>query len=160
AFFKSGPDLSYTSTGNDDVSRMPRYSDLMSESDRISQNWSFLATEGQFQAVQRMQRANLIVPLIGNFAGPKSIRLVAEYIWAHGSTVHIFYTSNVEEYLYQDDPAWKLFYANVASLPIDSTSTFIRSVLNGWKSEEHRTSFTAPIESTIRIYRNGGIRTY
>jgi hypothetical protein len=160
AFFKSGPDLSYTTTGDDDVSRMPYYSDLMCETDGTSRNWSFLATEEQFHAVQRMQRANLIVPLVGDFAGPKSIRLVGEYVQAHGSTVRVFYTSNVEEYLFQDDRQWKQFYRNVASLPIDSTSVFIRSVLNGWKSESHRTSFTAPIEYTIRSYRNGGIRTY
>jgi hypothetical protein len=152
AFFKSGPDLSYTTTGDDDLSRMPRYSDLMTESDDTSRNWSFLGTEGQFQTIQRMQRANLIVPLVGDFAGPKSIRRVAEYVQAHGSSVRVFYTSNVEEYLFRDDRSWKLFYKNVASLPIDPTSRFIRSVLNGWKNDGHRTTFTAPIESTIQTY--------
>src|SRR5262249_30617206 len=141
-------------------SRMPSYSDLMTESDSTSRNWSFLGTEDQFRAIQRMHKANLIVPLVGDFAGPKSIRLVADYIAQHRSTVRVFYTSNVEEYLFQNDRTWRLFYKNVASLPTDSTSTFIRSVLNGWKDDGHRTSFSTRIDSTMRGYRNGGIQNY
>jgi len=160
AFFKSGPDLSYTASGDDVIRRMPSYSDLMTETDGTSRNWSFLGTEDQFQAIRRLQRANLIVPLVGDFAGPKSIRMVADYAWKHQSTVRVFYTSNVEEYLFQDDRAWKLFYANVASLPIDSSSTIIRSVLNGWKDEGHRTTFREPMETTVRVYRNGGMQRY
>jgi hypothetical protein len=160
AFFKAGPDLSYTASGDDVIRRMPSYSDLMTETDGTSRNWSFLGTEDQFQAVRRLQRANLVVPLVGDFAGPKSIRMVADYAWEHQSTVRVFYTSNVEEYLFQDDLAPKRFYANVALLPIDPSSTIIRSVLNGWKDESHRTTFSASIESTVRSYRNGGNRRY
>ena len=43
-------------------------------------------------------------------------------------TVTAFYVSNVEQYLFRDDGAWERFYGNVSSLPIDSTSHFIRSV--------------------------------
>ena len=38
-----------------------------------------------------------------------------------------FYVSNVEQYLMQDD-TWPRFCANVAALPLDETSTFIRSI--------------------------------
>ena len=38
-----------------------------------------------------------------------------------------FYLSNVEQYLRQDG-IWNNFCANVATLPLDETSTFIRSV--------------------------------
>ena len=93
AFFKSGPDLSYSFIGGyGGFRRMPRYSDLMTESDGVSRNWNFLATEDQFQAIQRMQQRNLIVPLVGDFAGPKAIRSVAQYVQEHGNTARAFYT--------------------------------------------------------------------
>ena len=40
-----------------------------------------------------------------------------------------FYTSNVEQYLFQND-AWQRYYTNVSTLPIDNNSTFIRAYFN------------------------------
>src|SRR5262245_44451273 len=60
AFFKAGPELSYTSLGSlGDIRKMPSYSDLMIETDGVSRNWNFLATENRFQAIRRMQKNNL-----------------------------------------------------------------------------------------------------
>jgi hypothetical protein len=139
---------------------MPRYSDLMTESDGVSHNWNFLATEDQFRLIQRFQKDNLIVPLVGDFAGPKAIRAVAHYAQQHGAMVRAFYTSNVEQYLFQDDENWRRFYENVAVLPVDSTSMFIRYVLNGWGFRRQRRSLTSSIDDTVRAYRTGRIRAY
>ena len=161
AFFESGPQLKYTFVaGYGDRRRMPSYSDLMTESDGVSRNWNFLATEDQFQAIQRMQQTNLIVPLVGDFAGPKAIRSVAQYVQEHRSTVRAFYTSNVEQYLFQDGNNWKRFYNNVAFLPTDSTSTFVRYVLNSWGNDRQRTSLTSGVDSTMNAYRFGRIQGY
>jgi hypothetical protein len=161
AFFKSGPNLSYTFTrGYGDSRRMPSYSDLMTESDGVSRNWNFLATEDQFQAIRAMQKNNLIVPLVGDFAGPKAIRSVAQYVQEHASTVRAFYTSNVEQYLFQDNASWKRFYDNVAFLPTDSTSTFIRYVLEAERYGRYRTSLISTMTSTMNAYRGGGIQQY
>src|SRR4029079_11242182 len=43
-------------------------------------------------------------------------------------TVSAFYLSNVEQYLFRQAGSAANFYANVSSLPIDTTSAFIRSV--------------------------------
>jgi len=66
------------------------------------------------------------VPLVGDFAGPKAIRTVGQYLKDHEATVSAFYISNVEQYL---TPAPKLanFYGNVGTLPLTPASTFIRS---------------------------------
>jgi hypothetical protein len=160
AFFQSGPELSYTSSGSlGDFRKMPSYSDLMTETDGVSRNWNFLATEDQFQIIRRMQRNNLIVPLVGDFAGPKAIRSVAQYVQEHGATVHAFYTSNVEQYLFQGDANWKHFYDNIAFLPTDSTSVFIRYVMSGWGFRE-RTSLSSTMDSTVQAYRIGRIQAY
>jgi len=132
----------------------------MTESDGVSRNWNFLATEDQFQAIQRMQKSNLIVPLVGDFAGPKAIRSIARYVQEHRSTVRIFYTSNVEQYLFQDNDKWKRFYESVLFLPTDSTSTFIRYVLEAERYGRARTSLTSTLTSTMNAYRGGGIQQY
>jgi hypothetical protein len=64
--------------------------------------------------------------VIGDFAGPKAIRAVAAYLKAHDATVGAFYLSNVEQYLNQDGK-WDTFCRNFSTLPIDRSSTFIRS---------------------------------
>ena len=75
AFFRSGPNLSYTF--NDSYYQgtlgMPTYRQLMLDTDGQNppHNLGFLATEEQFLRVQAMQRKNLIIPLVGDFAGPK-----------------------------------------------------------------------------------------
>jgi hypothetical protein len=161
AFFKSGPDLTYTFIGGyGDFKRTPTYSKLMSERDGVSRNWNFLATEDQFRAIQHMQKKNLIVPLVGDFAGQKAIRSVAQYVREHRSTIRMFYTSNVEQYLFQDDEKWKQFYDNVLLLPTDSKSTFIRYVLNPWGFGRHQGTLASPMNSIVQAYRFGGIQGY
>jgi hypothetical protein len=79
-----------------------------------------------------MEQKNLIVPLTGDFGGPKAIRAVAQFAKDHNATITAFYLSNVEQYLFQgngnQNGGWKNFYDNCGALPLDSTSTFIRSV--------------------------------
>jgi len=161
AFFKSGPELRYTFTGGyGDFRRWPSYAELMTESDGVLRNWNFLATDDQFQLIQRFQKNNMIVPLVGDFAGPKTIRAVAQYVREHGSTVRTFYASNVEQYLFRDKENSKRFYDNVAFLPTDSTSTFIRYVLNGPEYGRPRTTLTSSMRSTMGAYRGGRLQDY
>jgi hypothetical protein len=72
-----------------------------------------------------MQTRNVIVPVVGNFAGPKALRAIGAWLKARGATVGVFYVSNVEQYLEQSR-VWPAFCANVATLPLDSSSIFIR----------------------------------
>jgi hypothetical protein len=161
AFFESGPDLTYTFHGGyGGFSTMPTYGELMTESDGHTHNWNFVASEDQFEAVQRLQRSNLIVPLVGDFAGPKALRSVAQYLKQHDAVVGAFYTSNVEQYLFQDDDNWRRFYANVATLPIDSSSTFIRYVLNSFRFARRARPLFSPINDVVRGYNYGRIRSY
>ena len=74
--------------------------------------------------------------MVGDFAGPKALRSVARYLYLRHATVSVFYTSNVEQYLFRPaypggaTDAWQRFYDNVAALPTDTRSTFIRAVFN------------------------------
>jgi hypothetical protein len=130
AFFNFGPALNYSSTGGFGGRYQPTYADLMAATDEAGQSRSFLANEDNFGVMKTLEMKNLLVPVVGNFAGPKAIRAVGDYIKSKGGTVSAFYLSNVEQYLYQDR-IWTNFCRNVATLPLDPTSTFIRSVRGG-----------------------------
>lgn len=109
---------------------LPTYAELMTETDEAGVNRSYLATEAGFAFLKELESKNLVVPVVGDFGGPKAIRAVGAYLKAHGATVTAFYLSNVEQYLYQDSK-WTSFCRNVATLPLDGSSTFIRSSSRG-----------------------------
>ena len=76
---------------------------------------SYLASEENFKFMKSLQERNLIVPVVGNFAGPKALRAVGRYIRERGATITAFYVSNVEQYLFQDQ-LFDDFARNVATL--------------------------------------------
>jgi len=86
---------------------------------------SFMATEDDFQFVKGLHEKNLIVPVTGDFGGPKALRGLAAYIKGAGATVSAFYVSNVEQYLFMDGKNGA-FYGSVGTLPLTETSVFIR----------------------------------
>jgi hypothetical protein len=101
----------------------PGYSTLMNMTDRSGKNWSFLAAAENYERIRAMHQKNLIVPLVGDFAGSKAIRTTAQYLKEHGAVVNAFYISNVEDYIQRE---WREYVSNIASLPLDASSLFIR----------------------------------
>ena len=130
AFFQFGPKIQYSSTSSFGGSAQPTYADLMTAADFAGLEHSYLANEENFQFMKDLETRNMIVPVVGNFGGPKAIRAVGRYLKDRNAIVTAFYLSNVEQYLRQD-LIWDDFCANVATLPLDDTSTFIRSVRRG-----------------------------
>jgi hypothetical protein len=126
AFYQFGPSIDYTSSINVRRSRFVTYADLMASVDDSSgQERSYLASEESFAVVKGMETRNLVVPVVGDFAGSKALRSIGGWVKAHGATVSAFYVSNVEQYLEQNG-TWAAFCANVATLPLDRESVFIR----------------------------------
>jgi len=105
------------------------YGDLMQVTDATGRPASYLATDERFQIVKDLEARNLIVPVIGDFSGPIALRAIGTWVRAHQATVAVFYLSNVEDYLEGEVSA--SFCRNVATLPIDEDSEFIRSSRNG-----------------------------
>lgn len=105
--------------------RYNTYADLMNAADATGQPASYLANEARFQVVKDLEARNLIVPVVGDFSGPIALRAIGEWLRAHQATVSVFYLSNVEDYLAGE--AGASFCRNVATLPIDDGSEFIRS---------------------------------
>ena len=132
AIYVYGPRIQYstTQTAGRRLTREPTYADLMTATDRGGFQHSYLATEEVFAYMKRFQSDNLVIPLMGDFAGPKALRAVGKYLSSNEATVSAFYLSNVEEYLRQDGRL-KTFCANAATLPTDDASVFIRSARSG-----------------------------
>jgi hypothetical protein len=129
AFYSAGPDIRYSFGRGSGWQPFPTYKDLMQADDGRGVQRGYLANEETYQTLRDLEERNLIVPLVGDFAGPKALRSVARYLDLHHATVSVFYTSNVEQYLFKDD-AWQRFYDNVAALPTEPRSTFIRAFFN------------------------------
>ena len=131
AFFRDGPDIRYSFGRGPGWQPFPSYRDLMVERDRDVEGVqrSYLASEALYGTLRDLEQRNLIVPLVGDFGGPKALRSVARFLEVHHASVSVFYTSNVEQYLFRDQ-AWQHFYENVAAMPLDSHSTFIRALFN------------------------------
>ena len=126
-FLLAGTKIQYSPYGSFGGTVQPTYADLMAATDESGQARSFLASEQAFAFVKDLERRNLIVPVVGNFAGPKTLRAIGSYVRRNGARVSTFYVSNVEEYLRQDG-AWQAFCGNLAALPIDETSAIVRAV--------------------------------
>jgi hypothetical protein len=117
---------------------------------------SFLSTEENFRFVKGLEEKNLLVPVSGDFGGPKAIRAIGAYVEKQGAVVSAFYLSNVEQYLFQDGKA-RTFYENAASLPVNDRSVFIRPYSlrrAAWASEP-----LCPIAGFIREVRGGRVAT-
>jgi hypothetical protein len=170
AFFIGGPNLTYSGPRPANVRTiLPSYEELMTDSDSDGKPRSFLATEENFLAVQQLQKNNLIVPLVGDFGGPTTIRAVGRYLKERDATVTAFYVSNVEQYLFMSE-SWKKFYANVATLPLDAKSVFIRPLINIgsgtytasplFRSGFHWDTLLFPIEDLIAAFNAGTVQSY
>jgi hypothetical protein len=132
SFVAYGPDITYNSNqGRSGYGRMPSYAQLQIETDSAGLHRSYMANEANFRVLKQLEADNLVVPLVGDFAGPTAIRAVGTYLREHHAGVSAFYLSNVEQYLFQQGDDWRHFFDNVAELPLDSSSTFIRSVFDG-----------------------------
>ena len=107
-------------------SAYPSFATLMTTHDGEGNNRAYLGSEANYKIIREMQLRNLIVPVVGDFAGPKAVRSVGQWVTAHRAKVTAVYTSNVEQYLFQNG-VWKHYYESVATLPLDDTSTFIRA---------------------------------
>ena len=147
----------------------PTYSQLMTATDLNGRSQSYLASEDTFKMLKEFEKRNLIVPLVGDFAGSKAIASVGKYLGERNAVVDVFYLSNVERYLFEQNDDAKRFYGNVGALPLGPSSTFIRSVTSDisrrlgipipdgpakWRS------FLSPIRDNLKAFDAGSFQNY
>jgi hypothetical protein len=126
AFFTHGPSITWsTNIAANRSGRGVTYAGLMTQTDQQGQELGYLSSEERYRLLKDLEGRNLIVPVVGDFGGPKAIRAVGTYLRDRGAIVSAFYLSNVEQYLRQDSKT-AAFCRNSAALPLDEASVFIR----------------------------------
>jgi hypothetical protein len=136
---------------------IPSYRDLMTETDLVGVNHSYLASEENFQSLKEYEEKNLIVPLVGDFGGSKAIRAVGRYLKEHNATVATFYMSNVEEYLFKSG-SWGTFARNVSTLPIGGRSMFVRTYFT--HTDAGLRTLLDSMQGLMNAFMSGEIETY
>jgi len=125
-FAAAGLDLHYTSLNRVSRRNYPTQRRLYTETDLAGNRASYLATERGWRVVRDLQRHDRVVPVVGNLAGGQAMRAIAAYLREKHWPVSAFYTSNVEQYLFQFG-TFGAFAGNVAALPAGLSSTIIRA---------------------------------
>ena len=167
-FMRAGPglDYRYASASPPGLPQtVPNYEQFMTAADPEGNRWSFLASEENYQFVRQMNQKNLFIPVIGDFAGPSAIRNIGKYLKDRNAIVSAFYVSNVEYYL--DAPKTQTFWKNAASLPVDSSSMFIRFLGVGqsanmpwWNSSMWLQTVASPMSDLFKQVNAGQIPAF
>jgi hypothetical protein len=125
-FYDRGLDISYQ-MGGFRSNMFPALREILMETDLNGKLGNFLAIKDDYDFVRDMHRRNMIIPVVGDFAGPKALIGIGDYLKKNNYTVTAYYLSNVEQYLFQDN-VFAAFANNVKRLPITDKSLMIRSI--------------------------------
>lgn len=164
-FIREGPGLRLTTFGRPERLDYPTYGDLLLQTDLAGRRANYLATESDFQFVKALEQRNLVVPVVGDLAGPKAVREIGRYLAQHNENVAAFYTSNVEQYLFQGG-TFARFAANVGALPYDGNSVIIRSYFPYGRPHPQAVpgylsiQLLQPFSAFLAVQRAGGYRSY
>jgi hypothetical protein len=129
-FIDAGLGLKFQTFGRAPQSYYPTYRELLFETNRQGQRANFLMAEDDYQFVRGLQQRDLIVPVVGNVAGPSALAAIGRAVRRRGEAVTVFYVSNVELYLFRDG-LYSRYADTVSALPRNSHSLLIRSIFSG-----------------------------
>jgi hypothetical protein len=115
--------------GGRGFSRSPNLRELLAKRDLNGKQGNFLASTDDYDFVRSLQRKNLIIPVVGDFAGKKALAAVGDYLRKCKLTVSVFYVSNVEMVLlnWGSFEQFADFVKNVKKLPANDRTLLIRS---------------------------------
>ena len=129
SFRENGLDIAFRLDASYYGGYFPSLKELVMQTDLKGKTGNFLASADDYNFVREMQKKNLIIPVVGDFGGTKALAAIGDYLRKNGLTVAAFYTSNVEQYLF-DSAVFDAFAKNIKKLPINDKSLFIRAVFH------------------------------
>ena len=173
-FWHEGLELRFSSIGRNNALNYPTLEEMLLETDRQGRQQSYLSSEELFQQLKKFEAENRLIPIVGDFAGPRAFKTVGAFLKANGQHVSTFYTSNVEFYLFSSSDwrylfsssNWARFVGNVRSLPFSNDAVFIRAYFGNGRPHPlnmrgHRsTSLVKPVGPFLADYDAGKIAEY
>jgi hypothetical protein len=161
-FVTAGLPLKFQTTGRAPQSYYPTYRDLLLETDRQGRRWSFLASEDDFQFVRSLELRDLVIPIVGDLAGPSALVEIGRLMTARGDRLSAFYASNVEFYLFADGK-FPRFVENLERLPHTNRSLIVRSVFGGFGQATpgyYSSSVVQSVAELLQGYGSGRFHSY
>ena len=161
-FVTAGLPLKFQTIGRPPQSYYPTYRDLLLETDRQGRRWNFLASEDDFQFVRSLERRDLVIPIVGDLAGPSALAAIGRLMTSRGDRLSTFYASNVEFYLFADG-TFPRFVENLERFPRTSRSLIIRSVFGGFGQSTpgyYSSSLVQPVDQLLQGYASGSFHSY
>ncbi|HYW32604.1 MAG TPA: hypothetical protein VE869_13990 [Gemmatimonas sp.] len=164
-FIGQGLRLQFTSAGRAPRDYYPTLGELITERDLAGNRASYLVREADFQFLKSLQARNMVVPLVGDLAGPKALNAISAELRRRGDVVSVLYTSNVEDYLIRDG-RFPSYADAVATLPRNARSVMIRSWFGGPGSHPasvpgyYTTQLVQSMESFVTDRAVPVVRTY
>jgi len=135
-FAQAGLNLKYTSLGRPSRPGYPSQRDLYTATDLLGQAVSYLSSDARFRVVRDMERADRVVPVVGDLSGPTAMKAIAAYLRERNLGVSAFYVSNVEMYLFRQG-SFPRYADNVRALPSLPGAVIVRSSFGrGWRGGE------------------------
>lgn len=173
AFITDGVTLRFTTAGRAPRDYYPTLGGLLLERDLAGNRASYLAREANFQFLRRMQRRNLVVPLVGDLGGPRALAAIGAELRRRGEQLSVLYTSNVEDCLIRDG-RFPTYAAAVRALPRGERTVMVRSWFGGptshpaWVQGYYSTQLVQTVDSfaadstvdRVRAYRDLVTRHY
>jgi hypothetical protein len=163
AFYQMGLEIRYSNRGRFGFGGYPTWRQLIFETDLDGNRLSYLASEEGFRFVQDLERRNLVIPVVGDLSGTHALRAIGDELRRRGLTVSALYTSNVEQYLFQQG-GFPRVAENVASLPLVPNSVVIRSYFRGRHPMNvpgySSTQLLGMLDEFISEAPTGGYRSY
>ncbi|RUL85626.1 LIC_10091 family protein [Tautonia sociabilis] len=104
----------------------PTFGQLIRTPDRDGRPAHLLAREESYRAVRDAQRADLVVPIVADFAGEVALPRLAGWLRRRGMSVSVVYVSDVEFFLIRAG-RFDAYVANLDRLPRSEDALIVRS---------------------------------
>jgi hypothetical protein len=156
AFIDDGLSLQFHSFNRGPQPYYPMLRDLLLATDANGHGWNYLANEEDFQFLKGLEGRDAVVPVIGDVAGTRAMRAIADAIGERSERLTALYISNVENYLFRDG-SFGRYGDNLKLFPRASRSIVIRSIFSGGGDSVSRVQ---NLDQMIGDISRGAYRSY
>ncbi len=141
----------------------PTFGHLVRSRDRLGRPAHFLAREDWYQTVRTTQIGDQVLPLVGDFAGPKALPALADWLRHRHLGLSVFYISDVEFFLLRSG-RFATYIANLRKLPWLEGAVLIRTSTREIPHPERHpgdssTTILRPVAPFLEAAGAGRIRT-
>lgn len=138
----------------------PTLRDLVYEKNALGECNNFLISQEDYDYVREMHRKNLIIPLVGNFGGDRTLKYLGKWLDGRNLKISEFYVSSVEFHIHNKSHLWPKWLSNIDSLPWADNAIIIRTIPFIWNHDGNPESRKGYEWMTLVQYAKGYTKTF